>query len=185
MRKGVVPLDEKKLQAMEKLYMANYDELMRAAERMLWLEKVYAEDMVQQTFMAAWLHLDKVLEHENPTGWLMDTLKYVIQNYMGKKRKRITLSLDELFSGEEINLPDHTAKVELECEAIPLNMQKMEEFILLKRIYVDGVSQEELAKELGISYASCRQRVVRAKKKLAKELAEAERKAGNRNGRKE
>ena len=35
-----------------------------------------AQDIVQDAFHEALLHIDDLMRHENPGGWLMETVKY-------------------------------------------------------------------------------------------------------------
>lgn len=37
-----------------------------------------AEDIMQETFLEAYCHLDKLIEHENPKGWLLVTARMKI-----------------------------------------------------------------------------------------------------------
>ena len=45
-----------------------------------------AEDLVQETFLIAQKRLDRVTSSENPTGWLINTLKNVIGNTYQKRQ---------------------------------------------------------------------------------------------------
>ena len=62
-------------------------------------------------------------------------------------------------------LPDNNPS-ELDVDVLYGDVAGMDEFILLKKVYLDGKSLSEIASEYGISTNVCKQRIHRAKAKL-------------------
>ena len=69
---------------LRQLYIEHYGYLIRFARN--FVNPDLAEDHVQETFLLAQKRLDSVLNSENPTGWLVNTLKNVIGNTYQKRR---------------------------------------------------------------------------------------------------
>lgn len=160
-------------QLIEQLYQQYFDDLILYAIASLKNES-RAQDIVQDAFHEAILRADVLMQHDNPKGWLMLTVKHKIKEYQRELQRymKYFISLDkDLFiepgkedprleqplQGEEEKLP--TLK-EIETTLTP------EEFYLLKRLTIDQASHLELAKELGISIYASQKRLERIRKKL-------------------
>ena len=76
------------------LYQENFWKLRRYA--LTCLNENQAEEIVQDTFFEATKKIDILIAHENPGGWLMDTLKNKIRNCQRRNQKELMLlvSLD-------------------------------------------------------------------------------------------
>ena len=160
-------------QLIEQLYQQYFDDLILYAIASLKNES-RAQDIVQDAFHEAILRADVLMQHDNPKGWLMLTVKHKIKEYQRELQRymKYVISLDkdlfiepgkedprleQPFQGEEEKLP--TLK-EIETTLTP------EEFYLLKRLTIDQASHLELAKELGISIYASQKRLERIRKKL-------------------
>ena len=66
------------------MYVEHYSYLYRFARS--FVNPDLAEDLVQETFLIAQKRLDRVTSSENPTGWLINTLKNVIGNTYQKRQ---------------------------------------------------------------------------------------------------
>lgn len=160
-------------QLIEQLYQQYFDDLILYAIASLKNES-RAQDIVQDAFHEAILRADVLMQHDNPKGWLMLTVKHKIKEYQRELQRymKYFISLDkDLFiepgkedprleqplQGEEEKLP--TLK-EIETTLTP------EEFYLLKRLTIDQASHLEVAKELGISIYASQKRLERIRKKL-------------------
>lgn len=130
-----------------------------------------AEEAVQDTFSIACSNVEKLLNSDNPNGWLMNVLKNVINNTR-KKQARLFKMVITAISLEDIVIvtPGELDNVDL----IYSDLLKPEEFELLKKIVIDRYSMLEAAEELGISVEACKKRVQRTKKKLKKILEDIE-----------
>ena len=130
-----------------------------------------AEEAVQETFRIACSNIDKLLSSDKPNGWLMNTLKNVINNTR-KKQARMFKMVMTAVSLEDIVVatPGKLDDVDL----LYSDLLEPEEFDLLKKIVIHKYSILDVAQELGISVEACKKRVQRAKKKLKKILEDIE-----------
>ena len=125
-----------------------------------------SEEAVQETFRIACGKIDKFSNSANPKGWLMNTLKFVLRNIVKHQqilKKHLLLSID--IDSIQVESFD-----ELSLESLYGNVADSADFMLLKRIAIDGCSILEAAVELGISIDACKKRVQRAKKKLREKI---------------
>lgn len=137
-----------------------------------------AQDVVQDTFHQAVEHIDDIMVHENPGGWLMNTVKNKIRESERSRRRYLHrfLSLDSDISAELI--PSSEAMTELYEVDDTLSLDKMEqaltpeEYRLLKRLIFDKSSHLEVAKELGITVYASQKRLERIRSKLHKAFPE-------------
>ena len=135
-------------------------------------DKVKAQDIVQDTFYAAILHIDNLMTHENPGGWLMQTVKNKVKESRRKQRCYIRrfLSLDSDVSMELI--PSIDSNPELSELDYTSTMEKIrttltdDELYFLKRYICDHASHMEIANELGISVWASQKRLERIRKRL-------------------
>ena len=66
--------------AFDALYLAHVQKLLCYAQSQIQRREI-AEELVQDTFHEAYLQFDRLRCHENPGGWLMQTLKNKLLNY--------------------------------------------------------------------------------------------------------
>ena len=164
---------------LEELYRKYFTKLALYAAAVL-TDKTKARDLVQDVFHEAILHINVLMSHENPGGWLMQTTKNKI---LENERARIRyihrfLSLDpEVFSEiasaneAEIREPDEIPAVKKIERAL-----SPEEFYLLKRLFIDNTSHMEVAEELGITVWASQKRLERIRKKLFEVFPERKKK---------
>ena len=126
-----------------------------------------AEDIVQDTFFEAVRNCEKLMKHENPGGWLMETAKFKMRDL---RRKMNTRSFYE------------TGEVELELESlenqygiVEINMildsaLNIHEKTLFHMFYLEGYSVRELSEMEGITEVNFRVRMLRIRAKVQKEL---------------
>jgi len=132
-----------------------------------------AEEAVQETFRIACSNVDKLMSSDKPKGWLMNTLKNVINNTRKKQARMFKMvmtavSLEDLVVATPGKLDD--------VDLLYSDLLEPEEFDLLKKIVIDRYSILDAAQELRIIVAACKKRVQRAKKKLKKILEDIENK---------
>ena len=139
-----------------------------------------AEDAVQDAFLSAYRHLDHFKGTAKMTTWLTSI---VINSALSKLRKRPRhphSSLDERLSDEqEYRVADTLADIrpspEGECIRSDLRRHLMQHITelspLLRKViqlrYFDGLSTRETARKLGVSEATIKARVTRARSKLS------------------
>lgn len=146
----------------EDMYIEMYYPLSAYAQSAL-NDKQLAEEAVQETFRIACAKADSLKSSQNPKGWLMNTLKYVIQNM---RRSRARLNRFILYLISSYNKDEDQIYADDMLDIHYQNIISKEEYDLLKKAAIDGYSTKELAMELGISVDACRKRIRRAKTKL-------------------
>lgn len=150
--------------AVEQLYKELYPALHIYALRVLG-ESALAEEAIQDAFCIACARRDQFLTSPNPQGWIMLTLKHVMQNTLRAQAKlKALLALDagaKQASGE----PELMSVDLLFCD-----VSDSEDFRLLKQIALERCTILELSEELGVSVEACKKRVQRARKRLQKKL---------------
>lgn len=149
---------------LEEMYREMYPTLYAYALRIL-KDHALAEEAIQDTFCIACAKREQVLSNPKPRGWIMLTLKHVMQNMLRTQRKVQRLLF--LTAGEE-----HPAEAPelLGVDVLFGDVSDSEDFRLLKRIALDQCTIVELAQALGISVEACKKRVQRARKRLQKKL---------------
>ena len=150
---------------LEQMYREMYPTLYAYALRIL-KDHALAEEAIQDTFCIACAKREQALSNPKPRGWLMLTLKHVMQNMLRSQRKLQRLLF--LAAGEE--QPTMEAPELLDVDVLFSDLSDSEDFRLLKRIALDQCTIVELAQDLGISVEACKKRVQRARKRLQKKL---------------
>lgn len=149
---------------LEQMYREMYPTLYAYALRIL-KDHALAEEAIQDTFCIACAKREQALSNPKPRGWLMPTLKHVMQNMLRAQRKVQRLLF--LTAGEE--QPAEAPEL-LDVDVLFGDVSNSEDFRLLKRIALDQCTIVELAQDLGISVEACKKRVQRARKRLQKKL---------------
>ena len=149
---------------LEQMYREMYPTLYAYALRIL-KDHALAEEAIQDTFCIACAKREQALSNPKPRGWLMLTLKHVMQNMLRAQRKVQRLLF--LTAGEEQPMEGPEL---LDVDVLFGDVSDSEDFRLLKRIALDQCTIMELAQDLGISVEACKKRVQRARKRLQKKL---------------
>ena len=126
-------------------------------------------EAVQEAFLTAWQKPKEFLGSSSPVGWLLHTLKNVLRNMLREDQRwaaRLQQFQDSLDSGALHPAPG--ADLELEGH-IP-----EEELTLLKRLYLEGETYQELAEELGIKKSTLAMRIKKSKEDFRKSYWESE-----------
>lgn len=118
-----------------------------------------AEEIVQELFYTAYKKVDEVKASESPEKWLYNALYYKVKENLREDRKWVKCLM--LLPSEEDLAPPPTVD-ELE-ELIP-----KEDYLILRRLYVEGYTYEELCAELECKQSCLAMRVHRAKKLFKK-----------------
>ena len=134
-----------KNELVERLYRLHFKKLFIYANAVL-RDPEQAKDVVQDTFHEALRRIDVFAKHENPGGWLMNTLKNKLKENERTRRRDLLrlLSLDADFP-DESNLPEElvAAQPEPQEESVIEKVERVltpEEYQLLKRLVFDRAS---------------------------------------------
>lgn len=127
-----------------------------------------AEEVVHEAFLRLWERREDPLlqAHPNMGGWLMKTTDLLILNI---SRRQTALPLtDELAAVLETPAPAPGLE-----ECLPAELSTEDKHLLCCR-YQDGLSDDAMARMLGITPAACRVRLCRARRRCAKLLCAEE-----------
>ena len=159
-------MKEQQRQEIDKLYLTMYSRLYEYARSVL-PNDALAEEAVQDTFTIACNKPEALLNSPNPTGWLVITLKHVLSNTLRKQQLTQRILADHFASSEldAISSHDH-----LNLDILYDDIAQTDDFKLLKEMALEGKSYQQMAEARGISQATCRKRVQRARQKLQKKM---------------
>ncbi len=159
----------------EKLYQELFTQLWIYAKAALG-DPEQAQEVVQDTFHEAVRHIDIIMVHDNPKGWLMNTLKKKIM-HARRSMNRYILHFISLDSGIEFSDPVLASE-----DPAPSNVHDTlkeirtvlsdEEWNLLRKIALEKRPYKNVAEELGITVWTCQKRVERIRKKLKQYFAD-------------
>ncbi len=163
---------------MQQLYQDNFLKLMLYVTSSL-KNVDRAQDVIQDTFHEAINHIDILMQHPNPGGWLRVTAGYKIQEEQRdiNKYSMYFISLDsDLLNEPGVEDPKLAQQLESDTSSISIDeqIQKIlteEEYRLLKRLTIERVSHVKVAEEFGISVYASQKRLERIRKKLKKALS--------------
>ena len=148
---------------LQKLFSSLSDKLLKVANKRL-SDWDYAEDVVQDTFLAALKNMEKLKQSKNPQGWIMNALKYKIKDAQKLKHKYTLLEPDVISAF--VDMQNVGEQYDFELREIIMK----DEYKILRLIYGAGYKTHEVAEMLGIKVEACKKRVQVAKRKLAQEL---------------
>ena len=157
-------LDQQK--KIEAFYLEMYDRLLIYARSALDNESL-AEEAIQETFRIVCTKPEELLISPNPKGWVVNTLKYTIQN-MKRSRDKANALLNQYLAANSSSVAFSEDRISL--EVIYENVAHSEEFQLIKEMAVEGKSHLEMAQTRDISVAACKKRVQRAKEFLRRKI---------------
>ena len=124
----------------------------------------FAEDVVQDTFLAAVVNIKKLKNSPNPQGWLMNALKFKIKDAQKVKHKYTLLEPDI------ISILTNGTSVSNENDFDLREILNKNEYEILRLIYGSGYKTHEVAEKYGIKVEACKKRIQTAKRKLSQEL---------------
>lgn len=150
----------------EAFYLDMYDLLLIYARNSLDNESL-AEEAIQETFRIVCTKPEDLLSSPNPKGWIVNALKYTIQNMKRSRDKANALLTQYLASNSG---GGGVSEDRISLEVTYENVAHSEEFQLIKEMAVEGKSHLEMAQSRGISVAACKKRVQRAKEFLRRKI---------------
>jgi RNA polymerase sigma-70 factor, ECF subfamily len=137
-----------------------------------------AEDIVQQTFQQAFMHLQKFEGRSSFSTWLTRIVKNEALMCLRTNRRKNTISLDESASGEEaayaLQIPDLGPSPERSCSEqereriLSIAMSDLTPGIrtAIQLFELEERSIKESAQIMGVSVSAVKSRVLRGRRKL-------------------
>lgn len=126
-----------------------------------------AEDLEQDAFMKAWLYVGSGNDVGNFTSFMYRTLRNECLKYLRDRRE--TLGEDSIpeISEEEIDTSFRDARIWKAIDGLPEKCREI--FLMSKR---DGLTNEEIAEELGISIKTVKNHMTKAFSRLREALSD-------------
>ena len=156
---------KKKEDYFQKLYEETYDELLRYVSKLYWYDAAMVEDILQETYLILYRKITEVMRHENPTGWIKMTAKYVTYHVLERNH-----AVEEILSQYQADTAVSPEKLLDEYEDLRKFLTE-KELKLIRRYYEEGYSLDELAQEYRISKPALKMRIHRVVKKIRRGIA--------------
>ncbi|MBV9348536.1 MAG: sigma-70 family RNA polymerase sigma factor [Pseudolabrys sp.] len=128
-----------------------------------------ADDLVQETLLRAWAHLDSFQPGTNMAAWLFTILRNLFRSEY-RKRHREVEDADGKYSARLAAMPEQTGHLELGEFKHALEALHPDQREALILVGASGFSYEEAANICGCAVGTIKSRVNRARSRLAEEL---------------
>ena len=126
-----------------------------------------AEDLEQDAFMKAWLYIENGGEIDNFSSFMYRTLRNVCLTYLRNHRETLEESFIPEAGEEEIDTSFRDARIWKAIDDLPEKCREV--FLMSKR---DGLTNDEIAEELGISVKTVKNQMTKAFSRLREALSD-------------
>lgn len=138
----------------------------------LWLkDRDTAQDVLQSVFEKAWMRKDELQKMENPTGWMVRTLKNESLQFFRNSKKFEKLEGLDLESEVIEEEGDADVQVKLVFKFLQTLPEKQREVFHLRE--VEGLTYEEISEYMEISLDQVKVNLHRSRKSLREFLINA------------
>lgn len=127
-------------------------------------DEASAEDILQDVFLKAHIHIDTLSDTSKLQGWLFQLARNAVIDYYRQTRITVDIS-DELPALSEEEENDAATRLSPAVKAMIAALPDMYREALLLTEY-EGMTQKELAEKVGISLSGAKSRVQRARQML-------------------
>ncbi|MBD5175171.1 MAG: RNA polymerase sigma-70 factor [Bacteroidales bacterium] len=124
-----------------------------------------AEDMVQDSFMKVWQSVERGERIEAFSAFMYRTVRNTCLSYLRTRQEMLGDEFIPEVTDEDIDTSIRDARIWEAIDALPDRCREV--FLMSKR---DGLSQEEIAEELGISVKTVKNQMTKAFAKLREVL---------------
>ncbi len=165
--------DEKWL---HEIYLEHYKRLHTIGRLFVGREPVHTqavEDMAQEAFLLLWNKRDKLSAHPNIGGWLVETMRGLMLNYLRKQKRRnayLAFSLDEEAGEPRVASTAFEQPEDMLVQKENLETLKTllgdENAALFYAYCVEKKGSREIAGAFGLSESCVRMRVLRLRKTI-------------------
>lgn len=130
----------------------------------LWVkDREVAQDVLQAVFEKAWLRKDELQKMDNPTGWMVRSLKNESLQHFRVSKKFDSIGDFDIESNEE-ERHDRSEEVKMVFRFLESLPEKQREIFQLRE--VEGLTYEEIGEYLEISLDQVKVNLHRARKTL-------------------
>lgn len=126
-----------------------------------------AEDLEQDAFMKAWIYIEGGGEIDNFTAFMYRTLRNECLKYLRGKREMLGEDSIPEISEENIDTSVRDARIWKAIDNLPEKCREV--FLMSKR---DGLTNEEIAEEMGISVKTVKNQITKAFSRLREALSD-------------
>lgn len=126
-----------------------------------------AEDMVQDAFMKAWLYIEKGGKIDNFSSFIYRIVRNLCLSYLRDKHETVDEGNIPDVGEEDIDTSYRDACIWKAIDELPEKCRKV--FLMSKR---DGLTNEEISEELGISIKTVKNQMTKAFSRLRKALSD-------------
>lgn len=132
-----------------------------------------ADDLVQDTIVKAWTHIDKFQVGTNMQAWLFTILRNTFYSDL-RKRRNIVADPDGIHAATLYVKPDHNGRLLFGDFLRAFDKLSVEHREVLILIGASGLSCEQAAGMMGVAVGTVKSRTSRARKRLAELMGMAE-----------
>ena len=157
------------------LYDRYYDDVYRLAF-FISRDKELTQDIVQDTFIKIFAHMDQVKEEEKIESWIKTITRRTTFDHLKKQKKwneyeEMDVLLDKGIGNQTISTEKEYEEEEIKEIIIKaMNELKPDFRIILYFKYIEGYTTIEIAKELDVKEGTVKSRLHRAKEALKAEI---------------
>jgi RNA polymerase sigma-70 factor, ECF subfamily len=126
----------------------------------------YADDLVQDTLMRAWMKMDRFEAGTNLHAWLFTILRHAFYSDRRKRRREVE-DADGSYASRLTTIPGQEARLDLEDFQKALMKLSADQREALLLVGAEGLSYEEAAEICGCVLGTLKSRVNRARTRLA------------------
>ena len=151
-----------------------YPRLRRSMTIYLAGSSIQVEDLLQETFLKAWNHLDSFQDESRLYTWIYSIARNLALDEFRKKKNSIQISqlpVEEYpLAGNPLPDEQEIREVELLRRAITELPELLKSIVIMKT--TEGMSYPEIAEITGVNEQTLKNRMFRARKELAERLKE-------------
>lgn len=125
-----------------------------------------AEDLVADSFSKVWQKIREGLEIDNFKSYIYQSVRNECLSYLRNKKETVGLENIMEINHETIDTSERDAKIWKAIDGLPEKCRQV--FLLSKR---DGLSNEEIAEEMGISIKTVKNQMTKAFSRLREALS--------------
>ena len=142
---------------------------LRAFALSLTREGASADDLVQDTIVKAWTHIDKFQPGTNLRAWLFTILRNTFYSARRKTRREVS-DTDGIHAARQATRPDHDGRLALNDFRAAFEHLPVEQREALILVGASGFSYEEAASMTGVAVGTVKSRANRGRRRLAELL---------------
>lgn len=142
---------------------------LRAFALSLTREGASADDLVQDTIVKAWTHIDKFQPGTNLRAWLFTILRNTFYSARRKTRREVN-DTDGIHAARQATRPEHDGRLAMNDFRVAFKQLPDEQREALILVGASGFSYEEAAQMTGVAVGTVKSRANRGRRRLAELL---------------